>query len=136
MSPFSSSRPDPHFAEWKVTITADTMEELFVEAAQLVGRQCGRTSDETGPWRTLRVSGSDQTTLLVDWLNELIGLSESERRAFGDVRALRLYDTRVTADIRGRPVVEWTSPLKSATLRGLRLEREGPRWKAEVRFEV
>lgn len=134
--PKPSSRPDPDSAEWKVTIRADTLEELFVEAAQLVGRQCGRTRDEFGPWRTVRVSGADQATLLVDWLNELIGLSEVERRAFDEVRALRLYDTRVTADIRGRPVLEWTSPLKAATLHGLKVERDGPRWKAEVLFDV
>jgi SHS2 domain-containing protein len=134
--PRPSTRPDPYSAEWKVTIRADTLEELFVEAAQLVGRQCGRTSDEAGPWRTIRVSSSDTTTLLVDWLNELIGLSEVEQRAFEDVRALRLYDTRVTADLRGRPVVQWTSPLKAATLHGLTLEREGARWKAEVLFDV
>ena len=82
------------------------------------------------------MSSSDTGALLVDWLNELITLSAMEHLAFIDVRALRLYDTRVTADLRGKPVVEWTLPVRAATLRDLRLERDGPRWMAEVTFDL
>ncbi len=119
-----------------MTIRADTREELFVEAALIVSRECGRVRGEPGPWHTVRIASATDETLLVDWLNELIGRSEVEQRAFDDVRALRLREGHVTADVRGRPVVEWTSPLKAATLHGLTLEREGARWKAEVMFDV
>jgi len=134
--PDPTTREDPHSAEWKVTIRADTLEELFVEAARVVSGQAGRVAGDAGPWHTIRIAEPNAALLLVDWLNELIGRSEIERRAFGDVLALRLHDGRLTAEVRGRQVVEWTSPLKAATLHGLRLEREGPRWRAEVMFDV
>jgi SHS2 domain-containing protein len=134
--PDPTVEPDPHSAEWKVTVRADTLEELFVEAARLVSRQCGRVAGDLGPWHTIRLAEPNVPLLLVDWLNELIGRSEIERRAFDDVLALRLHDGRLTAEVRGRQVVEWTSPLKAATLHGLKVEREGPRWRAEVLFDV
>ena len=119
-----------------MTIRADTLEELFVEAARVVSSQCGRTAGEPGPWQTIRIAEPNHALLLVDWLNDLIGRSEIEQRAFSDVLALRLHNGRLTAEVRGPRVVAWTSPLKAATMHGLKLEREGPRWKAEVLFDV
>src|ERR1044071_8192603 len=132
----SFTHDDSASAEWKVTMRADTLEELFVEAARVVSAQCGGTAGDAGPWQTIRLSEENHALLLVDWLNELIGRSEIEQRAFGDVLALRLHHGRLTAEVRGPRVVEWTSPLKAATRDGLNLEREGPRWKAEVLFDV
>ena len=119
-----------------MTIRAETLEELFVEAARVVSSQCGRTAGEPGPWQTIRIAEPNHALLLVDWLNDLIGRSEIEQRAFSDVLALRLHNGRLTAEVRGPRVVAWTSPLKAATMHGLKLEREGPRWKAEVLFDV
>ena len=119
-----------------MTILGDTLEDLFVEAARMVGSQCGPTTGDPGPWRTIRVASSDDASLLVDWLNELIGRSVSEQQALGDVRALRIRPGHVTADVRGRPVSDWRSPLKAAIAEGVQLGREGPRWRAEVLFEV
>jgi SHS2 domain-containing protein len=53
-----------------------------------------------------------------------------------EVRALRITDGRLEAEIRGRPVAVWQSPLKAATYHGLRLGREGDRWKAVVLLDV
>jgi SHS2 domain-containing protein len=129
-------REVPRTAEWRVTIRADTMEELFVEAARIVSQQCGRAVGEPGPWHTIRITEPNEALLLVDWLNALIERSANERRAFTDILALRLHDGRVTAEVRGRQVSRWASPLQAATAQGLRFEREGPRWKAEVLFRV
>ena len=126
---------EAHSGERKVTIRADTREELFVEAARMMSRQCGPVAGDPGPWQTIRLSEPNDALLLVDWLNELISRSASERRAFDDVLALRLHDGRLTAEVRGRRVIQWTSPLKAATMQGLKLEREGPRWRAEVSFD-
>ena len=100
---------EAHSEERKVTIRADTREELFVEAARMVSRQCGQVGGDPGPWHTIRLSEPNDALLLVDWLNELISRSASERRAFDDVLALRLHDGRLTAEVRGRRVIQWTS---------------------------
>jgi SHS2 domain-containing protein len=130
------SRPEEHVGEWKLTLRGDTLASLFVEAARVIARSGGRARGDAGPWEPVSLSATDQSTLLVDWLNELIGRSEVERRAYGEVRDMRIADTRLEAEVRGTPVAEWCSPVKAATYHGLRVEGENGRWTAVVLLDV
>ena len=130
------ARTEEHVGEWKLSVWADTLEELFAEAARVISRQCGPTRGEPGGWEQLELSARDPATLLVDWLNELLGRSEVNGRAYDAVRNLRLQDGRLEAEIRGKPVTSWRSPLKAATYHGLELKQEQQRWKAGVLFDV
>jgi SHS2 domain-containing protein len=127
---------DPDAAELKLTIRADSLPELFEEAARVVSRECGPVQGPPGEWESIALTARDPGTLLVDWINELIGRSEVERRAFNDVRVKNVGDTTLEAEVRGRPVSEFTSPLKAATFHGLTLAREGDRWRAAVLIDV
>ncbi len=80
------SRSEEHVGEWKLTILADTPEEVFSEAARVVSRECGPTRGEPGPWEHIALTARDRETLLVDWLNELLGRSEVAWRAYDEVR--------------------------------------------------
>lgn len=117
-------------------IHADSPEEIFVEAARIVARECGEPEGPPGAWIPIALEARDRPTLLVDWLNELIGLSEVEGRAFDDINLQQLTDTRLVAEVRGRPVARFSSALKAATLHGLVLAPEDHRWKAEVLLDV
>lgn len=120
----------------RLVIRADTPEEVFAEAARVVARHCGRTRGNAGTWEHVALQAPDEGTLLVDWLNELIGRSEVHHRAYGDVRGLRLTGPSLEAEVRGRAVATFTSPLKAATLHGVRLEPVRGRWEAEVLLDV
>ncbi len=149
------ARFEDHVGELELTLEARSLEEVFAEAARVVSRECGATGGEAGPWERVSVAARDAGTLLVDWLNEMIGRSEVEGRAYGDVRELRLsrgpndafaseavlHDLEgpelvLTAEVRGAPVREWESALKAATYHGLELERERGRWRARVLLDV
>lgn len=132
----ASVRVDPRAAELRLTIRADSREAVFAEAARVVARHCGRARGEAGGWERVALSAPDVGTLLVDWINELIGRSEVARRSYDEVRDLRLHDTALEASVRGRPVPAFGSPLKAATLHGARLEPSRGRWEAEVLLDV
>jgi len=132
----SYSRSEDHVGEWKLTLWADTPEEIFVEAARVLSRECGPVRGEPGSWERVSMAARDTATLLVDWLNELLGRSEIARRAYGEVQGLALSEGRLDAEVRGRPVTSWRSPLKAATYHGLELTRNRNRWKAVVLFDV
>lgn len=161
-----SARFEEHVGELKLALEAGTLEDLFTEAARVVSRECGPVQGEPGEWESVSLTARDAATLLADWLNELIGRSEVGNLAYEEVRNLALEggdargggsppDGGVTpddlgaprheaarrgltlrAEIRGRPVRLWESALKAATYHGLRLERKGDRWEAEVLFDV
>ena len=136
----SRARFGDHVGELALALEAETLVELFAEAARVVSRECGEPEGPPGPWEKIELGARDAATLLADWLNELIGRSEVEGREYADVRGLRIADvageTRLSAEVRGRPVPTWTSALKAATYHGLELERVGKTWRARVLFDV
>ena len=156
----SYSRAHDHVGEWKLTLWSDTVEGLFIEAARVIGRECGPPAGDPGGWEPIALSARDTATLLVDWCNELLGRSEVEGRAYGEVRAIRVDaeaepgplgrsppdracvdgsppdGARVDAEIRGTPVRSWRSALKAATYHALELERQGRRYRAILLFDV
>jgi SHS2 domain-containing protein len=129
-------RSEEHIGEWKLSLWADTLEEIFSLGAVVIGRECGPTAGDPGEWLPVGLEAADPAALLVDWLNELLGLSEIHGRALVEVRGLALSRTRVNAQVRGPRVTEWRSPLKAATYHGLALSRQGDRWRAVVLFDV
>lgn len=132
----ASSRTEEHVGEWKVSLRADTLEELFAEGARVVSTACGPTEGEPGEWETVRIEARDDATLLVDWLNELLGRSEVTGRAYDEVRRLSIGEGSLTAEVRGKVVRQWLSALKAATYHGLYLGRTGSGWSAVVLFDV
>jgi len=132
----SYSRSEEHVGEWKLTLWADTVEGLFIEAARVIARECGPQKEEPEEWEKIALSSRDTATLLADWCNELLGRSEVERRAYKEVCNLRLDDGRLEAAVRGFPVLEWRSPLKAATYHGLDLTVKEGRYRAVVLFDV
>jgi SHS2 domain-containing protein len=132
------TRTDEHVGEWRVTISADTLEDVFAEMARSIARTGGRATGDYGDWEPVRVSAADVATLAADWANELIGRSEIAHRAYDQVRVTHLDDRELQAEVRGRAVDMWRSPLKAATYHGLRLERArgAQRWRLTVLMDV
>jgi SHS2 domain-containing protein len=129
-------RSEHHAGEWRLSLWADSLEELFAEGARVVSRECGPVRGPPGEWERVSMSARDTKALLADWLNELLGRSEVSQRAYGEVRGLRVEDAHLETEVRGRSVEVWRSPLKAATYHGLELERRGKRWRAVVLFDV
>lgn len=131
-----------HVGEWKVTISGHTLEDVFVAMARIIANAAGRIGDEEpSAWESIEVTARDVPTLLVDWANELLGRSEVTGLAYSELRSALVRpaadgSARVTAQLRGRRVTEWTSPLKAATYHALSLENVGGEWRAEVLFDV
>lgn len=110
--------------------------------ARLIASAAGHTADgQPSEWEPIEVTARDTTTLLADWANELIGRTEVSGRAYTELAALKVAQldrgsARVTAQLRGKRVAQWSSPLKAATYHGLSLEQESGEWRAQMLFDV
>ena len=80
----------------------------------------------------------DREALLVDWLNEILFVGETERWVPVDfeVEVVEESPVRLRATARGVPVDEVPSSVKAATFHGLRVEERDGIWRAEVIFDV
>ena len=127
-----------HTGETVLLVRADTVDELFAEAAQALGELEREGIPGTGNTvsRGIRQEAQDLASLLVDWLNELIFLSETETAV--PVRAVvriaqpgRLVAEVALARLERRPAL-----VKAATHHRLRLAEEPYGWVGEVTLDV
>jgi SHS2 domain-containing protein len=143
-----------HVGEWKVELAADSPEGVFAEAARVIARAVGSASGNPSPWESVDLRARDAAALLVEWANELIGRGEIQQRAYDEVRnfaidppleledglatAMRRRTTRLhlMAEVRGRSVSSWRSPIKAATYHDASMERSGKRWRGVILFDI
>lgn len=129
-----------HTAELALRLSAETPEALVAEACRALGAMlCEEVTCRPGDdqiTRTVAVTGVDAEALLVDVLNELIFLAETERWAPLEARTTEWTPTRAVLHFRGTRLRVAPSRIKSATHHGLVLRRARNRWVAEVIFDV
>lgn len=115
-----------HTGELEVRLEADSLPELYAEAGRaLADVLAGPDAAAAGAWLEASATAPDRDALLVEWLNELLFLSEREKLAFPEIEIRRLSDTAVEGRVRGAEVAELRTAVKAATYHGVRVA-EGP----------
>ena len=132
-----------HTSEVQLQVGAESLAGLAVEAGQalslllLRGRRPSGV-ESAGPPRTLEVESVDREALMVDWLNEILFVSEVELWVPVEFEIEEASPTRLKASARGVTVDDPPSNVKAATFHGLRVEEseEDEGLQAEVIFDV
>ena len=114
-----------HQADVGVRAWGNTLEETYEQAAWAVADILGARADGPGAHRTIRVTGNDEGGLLVDFLNELLLLHETEDPGFAAIRVSNVTRTQLDAQVELVPLDDaWEGiPVKAATFHQLRVER-------------
>ena len=126
-----------HTADVGIRAFGEGLEEAFAQAALGLAELMGVRVPGPGERRLLRVEGEDEEDLLVGFLNELLYLHETELAGFAQVRALRVSERAVEAEIELVPLREPGSgvAVKAATYHQVAVERR-PDGTVEVRVYV
>lgn len=130
---------EEHTGEVRLRVEASTLPELFEEAARaLVELSAGGSlSAPLQDERRVEVRASDRDALLIDWLNELVFLSETTRCVFPSVHVEALDDRELRAVVRGAEPSVIRTAVKAATMHGVHIEQGGDdRWTARVVLDV
>lgn len=127
-----------HTGELEFHVEARTLEGLFLEAARALGRIMGRAraDSEPEPIEPVTLAARDRNALLAEWLNELIFLSDRDKRLF-EVSKLELVNERaLRAWIVGREVAELKRQVKAATMHRLDILESARGFQANVVLDV
>ncbi len=129
---------EEHPSEASVRLEATTLPELFEEAARAVAElMCTNPDGPLGPPVQLEVRARDREALLASFIDELVFLSETERRVWTRVDIERLTDTELGAVVRGVEPAALRAVVKAATLHDLCIaERAGGGFRATVVLDV
>jgi len=128
----------PHTSELALRVVAPSALDVFAEACIALGRLFVSEAGNGGPagTRTLELSSVDANALLVDLLNELVYLAETERWAPSAAQVEQWDEGRLTIQLEGTMLERAPARIKSATHHGLQLVATDEGVEAEVIFDV
>ena len=129
---------EDHVGEVRLRVEAPTLAGLFEEAArglaELMAEGVSGKDDERG--ETVMLQARDREALLVDWLNELIFLSETRKRIHTDVHVYRVTDTALEAVVHGAFPETLRTAVKAATLHDLAVRQSPAGFAATIVLDV
>lgn len=126
-----------HVGEVRLRVESSTLAGIFEEAARALAElMMERSSGPADSEEAVAIHAKDREALLVDWLNELIFLSETRHRIYGDVRVHRVSNTDLEATVRGAFPETLRTAVKAATLHGLEIEESTQGFSASLVLDV
>ena len=130
-----------HTADLGLRIWAPELTELFAEAARALFSIIVENPDAVRPLqeREFAIEGEELDYLLFDWLNELLYTFDTKHILFVEFD-IEMVEHGIRARVRGEPIDHKRHHLehevKAITYHGLKVERAGDRWMAEVIVDI
>jgi SHS2 domain-containing protein len=124
-----------HTGEVELELEAPTEEGIFEAAVAAYAELAAAAGGGEPAHRELDVLGRDRALLLVDVLNELVYLAETEGFAPEHLAAIELGEDRLRATVTGR-LGEPRHLVKAVTLNKLEFGQEGGVWHGRVVVDV
>ena len=131
-----------HTADIGVRVRAKTHAELFTQAAaamfSVIARPAESLKNPKKEVFSIILEASDWDALLLDWLNELVSLSDSRGIIFTDFNIHKLSSTTLNAKVLGasRAHFAMERDVKAVTAHGLKIHESNKQLEVEVIFDV
>jgi SHS2 domain-containing protein len=142
-------RFEDHTGEVQLHIRADTLPEIYREAARAVAQlllNAVPAPPADAPAVVVELEARDPAALLVDWVNELIFRTEVERTVFTEVDPVvteappgleaKTAGWHLKATLRGLPDPPLAGQVKAATLHQARVDRTSGGYQANLILDV
>ena len=132
----SGYREVPHTADWELEIWAPDIGALLEQAARGMYHLCGAKM-YSHPRLTHRIELIiiEPEIMLIDFLTELIYLTESEGLAFDEFN-LKFEGNRLIADVTGAKLESLSKEIKAVTYHNINIIETDRELKANIVFDV
>jgi riboflavin kinase/FMN adenylyltransferase len=126
-----------HTADRALRIWGYELEDLFAGAAKgMYSLMADLDGLVAADWREIRLEAWDPPALLVDWLNELLFLTEMEGLVFVDSCIESLDETILVARVGGIAAPITKAHIKAATFHDLEFVRDASGWSTVITLDV
>jgi SHS2 domain-containing protein len=125
-----------HTADWEIRVWAPDISTLFKQAAQGMYSLAGVVL-ESKPLisRRIEIQNIDLEGLLVDFLSELLYISEVDNVAFNTFN-IHIKGEYLFADLKGAPLASLTKEIKAVTYHNLEINKEASHFEVSIVFDV
>jgi len=108
-----------HTADLRLRVWGRDEEELFREAllamAEIMKAERRRAEHEEKNVRNVHIQSQDITTLLVDFLNEILTLAQTHREIYTEIFFKRISEAELIAELSGFAVEGFEEDIKAVT---------------------
>ena len=126
----------PHTADWELKVWAPDLVTLLEHAARGMYHLCeARMVSEPRISHRIDLAFDELETLLVDFLSELLFLTESEGLGFDQFKLL-IEGNRLIADISGAKLKSLAKEIKAVTYHRIEIRDTGKQMEANIVFDV
>jgi SHS2 domain-containing protein len=127
-----------HKADLKIRAFGKEKPELFLN--MLLGMtesQNPRIESREEIKREIKIKSIDLPALLVDFLNEVLYLSQMNKEVYFDTVFKKITDTEIEAELIGQKVRSFGEDIKAATFHNLEVKQtENKNWEGTVLFDI
>jgi SHS2 domain-containing protein len=128
-----------HTADVKIHARAPTLEELFSETLKALMQVMYGTTSQGEIQREVRIESSDIESLLIDFLSEVLFISEVESLVFSGA-FLRINGLSLIAELKGEPFDparhSGGSEVKGISYSGLAITHDANGYMLDIIFDV
>jgi len=128
-----------HTADVRARVEAASLEELFRDAmrAMYAVMRARNEPPQSAVRRHVIVEGSaDTTSLLVDFLNEVLHRAHVAREQFTDATFTRFDATSLEAELTGTAPASFEEDVKAVTYHEADVRTSGERWATMLVFDI
>lgn len=127
-----------HTADLKIRVFGKTKEELFENAVLAMASGLRpKVTSQISKAKTIKVSSLDLPSLLVDFLSEVLYLTQVNKEIYDEVKFKKFSDTEIEADLTGQKAESFGEDIKAVTYHNLEVkEEEGGIWQATILFDI
>lgn len=128
-----------HKADLKIRVFGRTKEELFEDALLAMNEglkpKIKLLAKKTK--RTIKIASSDLSMLLVDFLSEVLYLTQVNKEIYVVAQFKKFSDAELEAELVGKKVARFGEDIKAVTYHNLEVrQKEDGTWEAVVLFDI
>jgi SHS2 domain-containing protein len=128
-----------HTADIKIRVRAPTLEALFSETFNALMQVMYGTARKGGTIKEIKVESPDNESLLLDFLSEVLFVSEVESLVFFNA-SISIHGSRLTAELSGEPFDPIRhaggSEVKGISYSGLSIIHDANGYMLDIIFDV
>ena len=126
----------PHTADIRLKLSGKSFAVLLEQSVMGLMKILAGKVSPTKVIRRVEVSATDKTCLLVDFLNEVLALAETNREQYSNVEIIELTDHKTTAKLTGTKVHNFTQDVKAVTYHEAEVIEDDGMWKVNLVLDV
>lgn len=126
-----------HKADLKIRVFGKNLKELFLNAMTGMFESAKYEKEGKKIKREIKVSSQDLSSLLIDFLSEILYLSEVNKEVYENVNFRKLTEREIEGELIGRKLKRIGIEIKAVTYHNLEIsQKENGNWQATILFDI